>query len=419
VIVLGDSKRLGQVLVNLLSNSVKFTDYGHIRLDVKLATNIASAQMIEFSVEDTGIGIQSDKLSQIFDPFTQADNSAQRQYQGTGLGLTIARQLVEAMGGEIRVESLVNRGTKFSFQIPLKPIAGSPFVDCNAAYEKRVAIINNADSESAALAQTFEALRCAVTLFNSSSFSSTDINLGDFKQFDFIVVSGNAIAGNLTQKIIEFASKHNRRESLLATLSPFELTHREFLHKFGINRVLVSPFLLQDVPAALIGAYKEDFSAYDDFIELEKYSATGLRILAADDIAANQVVIKCLLEDAGHEVDVVSNGKELLEAVGHLIGMRDRRDDDRDYDLVLTDVQMPIMDGLTATRNIRQIEELRGFDLGDRLPVIAVTAHAMAEQQQEILSCGVDGFITKPIDPEELEAAMQRVLVSHGKFGQS
>jgi signal transduction histidine kinase/DNA-binding NarL/FixJ family response regulator len=410
VTVVGDPKRLSQILVNILSNSVKFTNYGYIKLSVERLAGEDTLQMIEFSVEDTGVGIKAEKLSEIFDPFIQADNSAQRQYQGTGLGLTIVKQLVEGMGGTVGVESSINQGAKFTFRIPLLAPEPASLRYCDGLQDKQIAIINNSRSEGVALMKAFEALGCGVTLFNTSKLSSMDTRYSNLESFDFIVVSGNVIENNHTRLVMESACRNGRGHSVLATLSPFELTHRELLLGFGIDQVLLAPLIVQDVPAALIGEYTEDLSGYEDFIELENISPMGRNILVADDIPANQVVIKCLLEDAGHRVTIVSNGEELLDAVGHLLGMRERRASDQDYDLVLTDVQMPIMDGLAATRHIREMEAKLGADFNARLPVIAVTAHATIEQQPEIFDCGIDGLVIKPIDPRELEAAIERVF---------
>jgi two-component system, sensor histidine kinase and response regulator len=400
----GDSTRITQVLNNLLSNAIKFTQGGEIIL-IALPVgdhhpDLNETVSVRFSVRDSGIGIPAEKLDKIFNEFEQADQSTTRVYGGTGLGLSISRRLVEMMGGELHVNSEVGQGSEFHFQLTL-PIAETPrgeraevraqlggrrflVVDDNDA--ARQIVINVLEKGGAAVDQaTNVAGGLAMLAEASGSASPYDAVILDHLMprqdgFDF-AEAAKLDPASAQCPILMLTSSHGAGELAQA-------------RDLGIAGFLSKPVRGPDLIRALgtvLG--REDFDGPERRIvtraTLEREG--GLHILVAEDNPVNQQVALALLKNRGHEVDIVENGRLAVEAVLST-----------PYDMVLMDVQMPEMDGLEATREIRTYPQFAS------LPILALTAHAFSEQRDLCAEAGMDDFLAKPIQPAALYHTLEK-----------
>jgi signal transduction histidine kinase/DNA-binding response OmpR family regulator len=402
----GDSNRLRQVIINLIGNAIKFTNEGEVVLKVQLDATEGEDRILEFIVSDTGIGIPVEKQALIFEPFSQADTSTTRKYGGTGLGLTISSRLVEMMGGRIWVESLIGRGSQFHFTIRLA-VVDARAIDIGeiASPEllRNVKVLVVDDNRTN--------LRILEGMLTRWEMKPTSVEGGEeaLAQLSTARTAGEPFGLILTDmhmpKMDGFSLVENiRRRPELSTITIMMLTsagHRGDAvrcQELGVAAYLLKPIRqseLREAIARVLGA-KEQKGA---IALITRYSlqdardpATFLRVLLAEDNAVNQRLAVRLLEKRGHRVVVAGNGREALEAL-----------EKESFDLVLMDVQMPEMDGLAATVAIREKENATDT----HLPVVALTAHAMKGDRERCLAAGMDGYLSKPIRPPELDAILE------------
>lgn len=402
----GDVTRLRQVLLNLAGNAIKFTADGEVTVKVKQEANDGRGLILHFTVSDTGIGIPEDKVKLIFTPFAQADSSTTRKYGGTGLGLTISTRLVSMMGGQIWVESEEGRGSQFHFTVGLQAAdrkevaAGGPapgeilggvrvlVVDDNRTnlrilegMLKRWAMIPVCvESGEQALAELESARREE----NSFGLILTDMHMPKMDGFRFVEQLRER-SGLSTATIMMLTSAGHRGDA-------------ERCRKLGVSAYLLKPirqFELREAIAKVLCAEAQDRR----LPLLTRFSLAGeersgmLRILVAEDNLVNQRLIVRLLEKRGHRVAVAGNGFETLAAL-----------EKQAFDLVLMDVQMPEMDGFKATAAIRRKEK----NTGQHQNIVALTAHAMKGDHERCLAEGMDGYLSKPIRPQELDEVLAR-----------
>lgn len=407
--IIGDPIRIRQVLVNLLGNAIKFTSTGYVKLQVSAHEIDEQTSTITFSVRDSGIGIPESRLPFIFEPFRQVDDSLQRRYQGSGLGLTIVKQVVSAMGGEVRVQSEINVGSEFTVQLTTQKTKASIVNRCTALAKKNVWLLDNSDH---LIQSTVTAMRrYGVEMFclDSVTLRNWELENIDFSEAEYLIATGSALNGHRSWRLLEAFVRIKGCNSVLGLLGPMDSLARERLSDLGCKRCLLLPVVSDDIPRCLTGAYEENLAVWDAEAETV-HSVLPLKILVADDISTNQMILKSLLDEAGHTVVLVNNGEELLDAVGHQIGTRPHRSGDVHFDVILTDVQMPLMDGVAATLKIREIESsLRANGGSEELPIFAVTAHAFVEERERILQAGATGVITKPIEPKQLEEVLRKI----------
>lgn len=411
-LVRGDYVRLRQVLLNLLTNAVKFTDQGEVVVNV---TRDDDNQVVEngscrvrFSVSDTGIGLSEQAMQSLFQPFTQADSSISRRYGGTGLGLTICKQLVELMHGEISVERK-ERGSTFSFWVPLtcssakKPLlgAGSELSDL------RVMIVDGPTGAA-------ETIAAYVTSWGMRSMSIADANEAldamrkaarDNDPFDLVITELNVNETDILafcESIKKFPELAKVR--LIVCTADDKYGQGENLLTQGVDAYLIKPFRqsrLFDCIAVLVGKHlvPKDFAPPN--IETASVRQSVLpdarsRILIVEDNIVNQQVTLILLKELGYEASIVDTGKQAIEAIIH-----------GNYAMILMDCQMPDMDGFEATRQIRRLEPMSGR----RVPIIALTAQALQGDREQCLAAGMDDYISKPITSLRLKAVVQRWLL--------
>jgi two-component system sensor histidine kinase/response regulator len=406
--LLGDPGRLRQILTNLIGNAVKFTETGEIVVQAQLAGQTPEQVQLRFSVTDTGIGIPQDKLAELFDPFTQADASTTRRFGGTGLGLSICARLVEMMDGEIGVESTEGRGSTFWFtaafavrpaeavrvQLPMEDIRDKLILivddnDTNRCIMRKQLLAWGCGCEEAAGGQQALAmLKEAAEAGKPFDIAILDMRMpgmdgetlgrkiksdGTFGGVKLIMMSSVGMRGDGARvKGIGFSGylskpiKHSQLYGCLATVTG------EGESVEGNMRTLVTRHTLSEQRRG------------------------SLRILLAEDNPTNQKVALGLLNKMGYRADAVADGQEVLTALVLA-----------PYDLVLMDVQMPEMDGLEAARRIRAFDPAV---LDPKIPIIAMTAHALAEDREMCLKAGMDDYVSKPVDSQKLVEAIERVV---------
>ena len=408
--VLGDPQRLRQCLINLVGNAIKFTASGEIVVDVSAAGERHGRILVRFEVRDTGIGIAPATLGTLFQPFVQADSSTTRHFGGTGLGLSIVRRLVEMMGGEVGVESEPGRGSTFWFTLPMQRV-DSPAVARTPGVRRigrRVLVVDDnvtnrrvlgaqlahagCEAELAASAEeALEVMRRAAREHRAFDVALVDLQMPeiDGASFGHVVKSEPALA--VTRVVLLTSADRQgdlRRFAALgfAGYLTKPVRSRELLA--CLDRVLAhgaNEWHMQSQPIVTRNALQP-------WADRKRFSG---RVLLIEDNAVNQKVARRVLERLGCEVDVAENGREGVDA-----------NEAGQYQLVLMDVQMPVMDGYTATREIRQRERehARG-----RVPIVALTANAMTGQLERCLESGMDGLLTKPIEVDRLCEVMERL----------
>jgi signal transduction histidine kinase/DNA-binding response OmpR family regulator len=392
--LIGDPGRLRQIVLNLVSNAIKFTMQGEIAVSAMLETQSAGTVVLHFSVRDTGIGIPPEKQELVFGAFSQADSSTTRRFGGTGLGLSISKQLVALMNGKIWLESTVGEGSCFHFTAEFKyeAKAAEPvtdFVGLNAL------IVDDQPTNRRILSETLRSWSITNTAVASAAEA---LDLLERQSFDLALLDvrsapmgGFELAGKIREqrpdspmKLIMLTSMRRRSDAELG---------RQLKIDGSLSKPIKNSDLFQMI-GQLTSASKIEILG-GETTETDQGPGTGrsLNVLLAEDNVINQKVATRMLERLGHIVTLAENGREALEAVRK-----------HPFDLVLMDIQMPEMDGLEATREIRAWESGRA-----RTPIIALTAHAMDSHRGECEAAGMDSFITKPIRFEHLRTAIERL----------
>lgn len=400
--LIGDAGRIQNILTNLLGNSFKFTEEGFVSLQIsRFPVESHSKMGIQIVVSDSGIGIPSDKLSRIFDPFTTADEVTARLYPGTGLGLAIVKQLVESMGGTVAVSSTPKKGSTFTLLIPFEVDAESSF-ETYAPQAKAIAVLASPSKRNQALAHTLQRYGSSVSLFSLDSDSAINAVGESIETFDalFIEKSESTTIDDLNP-LIEKAVSSQR--AVILSVKASEIASMEIPLDSDNLIWSLQPTSALDLLLAAEGSLVPS-TALDITDDITERSSHRLRIIVADDAQTNRIILKNLLEDAGHDVEVVENGRDLLERI---ISMSNSSSSKLPFDLVLTDIQMPVMDGLTATQNFRKLE--REVSPRKKLPIVAVTSYAFPEECSKMLASGIDHIITKPISPKRLSNLLSQI----------
>jgi signal transduction histidine kinase/CheY-like chemotaxis protein/HPt (histidine-containing phosphotransfer) domain-containing protein len=414
--VYGDPYRLRQILINLLDNAIKFTAGGEIFICVTLESQTDTDLTIRFSIEDTGIGIPQDKMDRLFQTFSQVDASTTRLYGGTGLGLAISKQLVEIMGGQIGVHSTEGKGSTFWFSLVLgKELEDSPqpytipehligktalVVDTNA--HNRFVLAEYLQFFGFSVEETFNSSAALARLMGSPAVAAgvslvlVDMNPDDLDWETF---------GRHLQETPELS-----HIKAIIGISAGRRSDIPYAKEMGYADFLIKPIKLPHLHESILKVFglKKDSSRQtlgdSDGISLAAISphSTGLRILLAEDNTMNQKVALSILEKMGHLVTVANNGQEALEAFLA-----------EPFDLILMDGQMPVMDGITATREIRKHEQTSHVEGTPgplpHIPIVALTAHAIKGDRENFLASGMDDYISKPIRRKLLVEAIDRI----------
>ncbi|HUR18298.1 MAG TPA: response regulator [Acidimicrobiales bacterium] len=397
----GDPGRLRQVLLNLVGNAVKFTAEGEVVIQVAVREESDETVVVCFEVVDTGVGLSAAQQDQIFDSFAQADGSTTRRYGGTGLGLTISRQLVELMGGELKVESELGKGSRFWFTATLgrgpEPEARL-LPDRSALAGQRVLIVDDSATSRRALEQALNHSKMRVTAADSAGAALAALHHAghDDDPFDIAVIDFEMPGTDglqLARAIAEDPSTAGTRIVLLTALG-----HRgeaKAAQQAGVNAYLTKPVhqdsLQECLATVMLGTDCEvPVPMVTRHTMAEAGAQSRAHVLLVEDDAVNQKLAVHTLETLGYRVDVAGNGLEAIQAVTSV-----------PYAAVLMDCQMPEMDGYDATRRIRAGNS-------DRVPIIAMTAGALKEDRARCLDAGMDDFVTKPVRTDVLAGVLER-----------
>ena len=394
--LVGDPRRLRQVVINLVGNAVKFTAEGEVEVGMDVEEAGPDAVCLRLWVRDTGIGIAPEKQARIFDSFSQVDSSTSRRFGGSGLGLAISQQLVELMGGRIWVESEEGQGSTFYCTVRLG--LGTPETeraDQVSLEGLRVLVADDHATNRRILEEILKSWAMEVELVESGAVAISALESAE-QPFDLVLMDLMMPGMDGLETVARMrANAAFAQVPVLLLSSADRAEYSARASSLGIARSLIKPVkqsdLLEAIGAALEAAPPRA-PKRDEVPRDEPVAVASLRILLAEDGVINQQVAVRLLEERGHSVEVVNNGRAAVEQVATA-----------SFDVVLMDVQMPDMDGLEATAAIRRAETLTG----EHIPIVAMTAHAMQGDRDRFLAAGMDGYVAKPVRPHELYAAVE------------
>jgi len=402
--VKADPGRIRQVLTNLIANGIKFTEHGEVAVYVRILEQTDESKIIRFEVKDTGIGINQSQQEQLFDKFSQADSSTTRKYGGTGLGLSICKKLVELMGGEIGIDSEIGQGSVFWFTLPLlkaKPIDDGPIYNTGIKNEK-ILIVDDNETNLELMHQLHKIWEIPHKLVNSAKAALIELELAFQEKTPYSIaildmqmpeMDGLELCKHIQRnpqwsqtKLIMASSQAQRGDALKMKAAGFQEYITKPIQQSELFDVLLMVSGLKKAAPELITRHytkaKMQFKAH---------------ILVVEDNATNQLVIEGLLRTLGITVDLAGNGQEALAALQGV----------SNHDLVFMDCQMPVLDGYQATVKIRSKQA--GIT-NNAIPIIAMTANAMAGDKQKCLDSGMNDYLSKPLEPEKVIYMLRKWL---------
>jgi two-component system sensor histidine kinase/response regulator len=420
--LIGDAGRLTQVLTNLIENAVKYTDAGKIAVSVDLDDGLAvmgdrayqptGRTVLKFLVCDTGIGIDADVLPTLFDPFTQADSYLTRKHEGTGLGLAICQRLVELMGGAIKAQSTPGEGSTFSFTAIVEIGKKDEPVACRMVDLKglRVLVVDDDSIVREVMGDILEALNFNVLSVDSGVKAIEEIQRGaDGEPYQLVLLDRNMPGMNGIETAMAIRN-HRALPSkpfiILVTGAECELGNGRAAAA-PVDAVLLKPVNISQLSDTIMALFnrpeaKKPEQAREPSDRMP-HQLSGRRVLVVEDSEMNRVVTVALLEEIGMIVETAANGQIAVEMVTAV-----SRDS---YDAVLMDIQMPVLDGYEACRRIREWEtDSQAAD--HRIPIIAVTAHALKGEKEKCLAANMDDYLSKPINMEDLIRVLHRWIPS-------
>ena len=402
-LLVGDARRLQQIVVNLVGNAIKFTEHGEVVARAETESSTEDEVTLHFTVTDTGVGIPPDKQRLIFEAFAQADGSATRQYGGTGLGLTISSQLVEMMGGRIWVESAPGKGSTFHFTarfgLQKHPAGASGPTEPVDLQGLRVLVVDDNSTNRRILEDMLTNWRMRPTPVDRGSRALAAMTQARDSGDPFVLVLLDAHMPEmdgfaLAERIRQIPGLEAATIMMLSSAGQYGDSIR--CRELGIAACLVKPIKQSDLLDAIIKALTVPASHEAGIPAVTpdplRKRTRSLRVLLAEDNAVNQKLAAQILQKRGHTVVTAGDGKEALARLGA-----------ESFDVVLMDVQMPEMDGFEATAAIRETERTTGT----HIPIVAMTARAMTGDRERCLKAGMDGYVPKPVRPEELIQAVE------------
>jgi CheY-like chemotaxis protein/anti-sigma regulatory factor (Ser/Thr protein kinase) len=398
--VIGDSGRIHQILLNLLANAIKFTDKGEVVVRVSLERVEAERVWLQIAVVDRGIGISDAEQARLFQPFMQVDGSSARRYGGTGLGLAICRRLVETMGGTISVQSRVGEGATFGFVIPVAPCAPAGHETAPLA-RLRVALVDQRETHLQILARRLETWGLPSTGFLRAAEALSAIRQQQKEGQPYDVLLCNLAMPDMDGTQLARAIRADPALSALRIIFmvPFSLPSGGQAQDLGPIQTLTKPIHVAALQNALVPPDATRPRVKDTPKRVAPPVRTA-RLLLVEDNRVNRMVLLRQLHNLGFkDVDEAGNGIEALEAASA-----------KAYDLILMDCQMPEMDGYEAARCVRELEAERKAPHTGRVPIIAVTAHALQGDRDSCLDAGMDDYLAKPIRLDDLRRVLNRWL---------
>jgi PAS domain S-box-containing protein len=405
--LVGDPGRLTQVLNNLVGNAIKFTTRGEVVVSVAAASFDQEDVVIHFTVTDTGIGIAEDKRTEIFESFVQADTSTTRSFGGTGLGLSIATELVALMGGTMWLESEVEKGSAFHFTARFRRHRAADDqrdADTSEALARiaglPVLLVDDNATNRQILTEILRSWRLAPEVASSGAEGLEALRRADRNGHPYALVVTDGHMPVMDGFMFAQQARRNRKFAripfimLTSAARPGDALK---CRKLGIAAHLTKPVRQSDLLDAIVGVLGPERAVRSEEVPPPQgRPARPLHVLVAEDNAVNRKFVSHVLTKRGHSVSTATNGNEAVAALAK----------QHAFDLVLMDVQMPELDGLTATTLIRQRERSTG---SARVPIVAMTAHAMTGDRERCIAAGMDSYVSKPLHPSELVAAVERM----------
>ncbi|NQZ80360.1 MAG: response regulator [Colwellia sp.] len=406
--VVGDPGRLRQILSNLVGNAIKFTHNGTIIIKASLTKQTDHSLLFSCSVSDTGIGIAQNKLDTLFNSFSQVDTSTTRKYGGTGLGLTIAKQLCLLMGGSISVNSIVEQGSIFNFQIKLRnsdsELTNLPVVDIN---NEKILIIDNNPMSRRVLCKQLKLWGANIVSVSDSKSAITAFHAHTEQPFNIAIIDIDMLESlnvNLS-KIIEESPNFNKTKLILLT-SIGQRGDAQYFSNMGFSAYLSKPITISDLHNALTIVIDDNKASKNAKPLITQHYISNLqtgtkpryaKILLVEDNRINQQVAIGLLKNFGYQSDIAANGLEAIKILN-------KANSNEPYQLILMDCQMPEMDGYEATQAIRQgLLEVTNT----QIPIIAMTANSMKGDKEKCLDAGMNDYLSKPINPTLLKEKLE------------
>lgn len=405
--VLGDPVRIQQILVNLIGNAIKFTEKGEVVVTVKKEDVLhrhqnKKYQQLTIYVKDTGIGIPQEKIQKIFESFTQGDASTTRKYGGTGLGLTIAKNLAEMMGGSLTVESRPGTGSTFILRLAPEIVQEAPARTFHPRPAlQRVLVIDDNATNRSLMKELFNFMKVECILSNSGTdaLQLLEKTRADREYFDLIITDYQmpAMDGITLVKKIKTLLRDHRQPFILMLSSLERDLHRQEAGEAGIDLFLPKPVIFTELNQVLTVIFEGGTPSVvmPGDIPVIRPLGEDQTVMVAEDEPFNMLLISEVLKKMGFAVIKASSGKEVLQLL-----------QDHDPRIIFMDINMPEMDGYTATRAIRSLKDTRSG-----IPIIALTADAMEEDREKCMDAGMNGFISKPFRREEIEEVLQRYVI--------
>ncbi|GIL41312.1 response regulator [Roseiterribacter gracilis] len=393
----GDPTRLRQVLLNLVGNGIKFTDRGTVHVEVRAVSTTADGAIgLRFEVADTGLGISTEDQIRLFEKFTQADGTITRRFGGTGLGLAISKQLIRLMGGEIGVNSVLGLGSRFWFELALPRGTGAPAASeiAMVLFDLPVLIVDDIELNRRILERLLarEGARVQTVADGDEALAAVQRARASGEPFRLALIDQMmpGMAGEeLAEKLRADPANRGLRMVLASSIGVPHASERAA--KAGFDAFLTKPLRRQTLLETIARLFGAAIPAVTD-VQRERAAQTLGRVLVVEDNHINQLLASALLRGVGHEVRLEADGRAALQAL-----------EEQTFDVVLMDIQMPVMDGLEATRRLRALPGAVA-----RTPVIAMTANAMAGDREIYLGAGMDDYVSKPFDPEEFLSVVSR-----------
>lgn len=403
--VIGDSTKLKQVLTNLVSNAIKFTQAGSVTLKVRVANLSEKNYRIKFSVSDTGMGVDQDNLDTIFDKFRQADNSTTRVYGGTGLGLAISNRLVDFMGGSLQVNSQAMQGSCFHFSLKFVKAESTAEVaqeDMSCLYNKRVLVVDDQPFNSRVLTELLTSWQMKVTILNDPLLVVNTLEESDKKgeSYDLIFIDKNmpTLNGYELFKLIQLCALTKKFKVIMTSAYANEADYKQCYEQdiAALLEVPASPEKIHKTTLKVMLS-KDANGQKDNSIEVDiQLKKKNLSILVVDDSQINRKVCANMIIGVASSVSTANDGMQALELWQQ-----------QHFDVVLMDRHMPVMDGITATKEIRKLEQ----ELEKHTVIIAITASDIALERSHCFDAGMDGFIAKPYSPNDLWQTIHKCLI--------
>ena len=394
--VTGDAVRLQQILTNLISNSLKFTNDGEILIHLTLKREFSSSIVLQYEISDTGIGIPKDKLNRLFQRFSQVDDSSTRKFGGTGLGLVISKRLVEAMGGNITVSSIENIGSTFTFTTLFKKVIKEAEIETRPVLKnKKVFLLADNSRILNILQKRLVLANLHVTSFNSSTNLISHIN--DLESYDFGIIDMQMPEINgieVAERIRELYSKENLPLVLMSSKQHTEHSYINTIFDLVLPKPIIQTSLSKNLEQLFNSNTQIKEQSKESLIPARLFKS-NFHVLIVEDNLVNQLVAHRILERFGIKVDIAENGKQAVDT-----------ELSNNYDLIFMDMEMPIMDGLEATRIIKA----NSIDRGEKPFIVAMTANAMPEDRERCFEAGMDDFLAKPITLEAIKEMLLKWL---------